>query len=338
MNKNRSDVMYISTLVALLSAVFFCVQYHSIEFWTTIVGEETAMIWSVTAELIVIMAWVVSNLGNHNHIRKVKGLAFTATIVVMAAPILNNVMPLYDEWVDQSAKVGSYQAEIDLKHEQIQLARHNLEIANSNSQKRPGWSPSIDRRSDELLSRQAELEVLIKSKPGMAEVVPDLFKVALVSMAIVIFQMAMVVTANLIGDALRRFGKPDSTSEEDLGDAKTLRMDVEEYEKSSDTEVFRVAANSIARAELTAVPDSGKGFCHDKTTEDQWLLSLCDFVNRYIKDQETPQAEVARALNVSARDLSLLVNHRAKLEKGAEFRKISMSKAKAIATTLQFAS
>lgn len=341
--KVATEAIPIVALTVVLVMVLFCVQVHSIEFWKLVVGEEHAVLWSITVEVMVIASWIMSNVENNGHEAKIKFLAIIATIVTICAPILNTVVPIVDDVSNKINMMDSYD-------QRVEIQRNNVEIMESgvydyrDRSSRSGWLLKINEAEQKYEMELLKLDELLSSKPSKMDLFKETVMTIMISISIFIFQVGAVVMSNVLGIKLNRLFKNSDSMEQVVSKEGLQRTESKPevcWERSSaevlsaDEAITRVAADAMAEPESLRLVGHEHA-CISEDEDEKFLSRLCVFVTQYIADQKKKQRDIALSLGVSARDLSLLVTHNEKMSQGEEFRRISKSKAKAIAGKLGF--
>lgn len=346
-NKIATDVFALVALSVVLGLVLFCVQVHSIEFWKLVVGEDHAVIWSITVEIMVISSWIMSNIKSNGHEFKIKLLAIVATLVTMCAPILNTVVPVIDNVSTKMGLIDSYDERVELQKLKVAMLEEGVTDYRDNSNHKTGWLGKIDETEEKYETEMAKLETLVSKRPSVVDLFEESVMTIMISVSIFIFQLGGIVISNVIGVKLNRLFNEESREEDQDQEKKEFgKLGVASadggisWSESKDEKdlvdegISRVAADAMAVPKV--VVSNNELFGNDIEGDDEYLSRLCKFVNKYIVDQKRKQTDVAASLGVSARDLSLLVKHNEKMETGEDFRRISKNKALIIADKLSF--
>jgi predicted XRE-type DNA-binding protein len=340
--KVATEAIPIVALAVVLVMVLFCVQVHSIEFWKLVVGEEHAVLWSITVEVIVIASWIMSNVENNGHEVKIKLLAIIATIVTICAPILNTVVPIVDDVSNKINMMDSYDQRVEIQRNNVEIMESGVYDYRDRSSSRSGWLGKINEAEQKYEMELLKLDELLSSKPSKMDLFKETVMTIMISISIFIFQIGAVVLSNVLGIKLNRLFKSSASMDQGVSKESLQRTESKPevcWERSSgevlsaDEAITRVAADAMAE------PESLRLVGHEDaciSENEKFLSRLCVFVTQYIADQKKKQRDIALLLGVSARDLSLLVTHNEKKSQGEDFRKISKSKAMAIARKLGF--
>jgi hypothetical protein len=341
--KMATEVVPIVALTVVLVMVLFCVQVHSIEFWKLVVGEEHAVLWSITVEIMVIASWIMSNVENNGHEVKIKFLAIIATIVTICAPILNTVVPIVDDVTNKINMMDSYDQRVEIQRNNVEILERGVNDYRDRSSSRSGWLGKINETEQKYEMELLKLDELLSSKPSKMDLFKESVMTIMISISIFIFQIGAVVISNVLGIKLNRLfvgsGSIDQEASKESYQSEVLSKHGVCWERSSaevlseDETITRVAADAMAEAEPLKLVES-ESVGEDK--DEKFLSRLCIFVTQYIADQKKKQRDIALSLGVSARDLSLLVTHNEKMSQGVDFRRISKSKAMTIAGKLGF--
>jgi predicted XRE-type DNA-binding protein len=339
--KVATEAIPIVALTVVLVMVLFCVQVHSIEFWKLVVGEDHAVLWSITVEVMVIASWIMSNVESNGHEVKIKFLAIIATIVTICAPILNTVVPIVDDVSNKINMMDSYDQRVEIQRNNVEIMESGVYDYRDRSSSRSGWLGKINEAEQKYEMELLKLDELLSSKPSVIDLFKESVMTIMISISIFIFQIGAVVISNVLGIKLNRLFISSGSMEQGVSSLREAPKPEVCWEKSNaevlseDEAITRVAADAMAEPEPLKLARADS-VCTSEDENEKFLSRLCVFVTQYIADQKKKQRDIALLLGVSARDLSLLVTHNEKKSQGEDFRKISKSKAMAIAGKLGF--
>lgn len=168
-------------------------QIHSIKFWTSIVGNETGILWSLLLEIVALWLWTLTSL-------KHRILGGLTTVVLLAGPLYDVGYPILKQHTAQTLTFQAAAAEIEQKQELLDLKKESLRIFLENSRDRTGWHTKIAQV-------ESDIEILVVDINGLKKRLSqklnngDLdFQKYLVIMlqiiSVVIFQFVNVVAIN----------------------------------------------------------------------------------------------------------------------------------------------
>lgn len=305
----------LAAIVAILILVVICIQIHSIEFWRKVVGDETAVLWSITVELIVIASWLLSNLNIKKHSGKILLLAYFSTSVTVMAPMMGNIDPILSEVKRINTELSNFDERIAFKKKELEIAQRSFDSATERSKERTGWLDKIDSSETKIASLMQEIDSLMVNRPSYIDLASNIITLLITSISVIIFQLASVVLSNVLGIKLSERSRTES-EEQDVSFKYFTQPKFPETEEG-----IRVAANTKLQATV------------ESNSETDQLISISNQLRQYIKDHESNQSEVSKNFNIPQRDLSLLLNVQSYIDENKKGR-ISLPRAMRISDTI----
>ena len=245
---------------ALIGLTILLVQWHSIEYWHTTVGE-MGVLWSICLEACCLWLWW--------HQRRV--MAALCTAVLASGPMLTLINPIVSEARIERAKLHAYTAQLALGEDTIQQLTNSLESYESTSQSRTGWASRIDDAQTALNEARQSQSKLIANAPSRPLNGWRHIEVAVKISAIILTMLTQIMAIRLLHRQLEARQR-DSTHADSPKSGNT---------RLSQEEVSRLLAKEIQL--------SGK-----------------------------PQVEWASVHGLSAKAVSMIINHHTRASQGKE--------------------
>lgn len=132
-------------------------QYHSIQFWTNEISQQTGFAWSILLELAVLWLWSMRNIGT-------RVLGFVGSMVLLAGPLYVVGAPLLTTLQDGAQQDVAVTKLMPLVQSDINVLESQLKVYLANSEERSGWLPAIEQTQAQLAVQRTKLQDLV-AKP-----------------------------------------------------------------------------------------------------------------------------------------------------------------------------
>ena len=128
-------------------------QTHSIKFWSSIVGFQTGVLWSLLLEVAALWLWTFRE-------KSKRPLGLLTTLVLLCGPLYDVGYPVLKNKNSQSEVQLGLELQISEKQELLNLKKQSLQVFLENSKGRTGWQTKIDEADHEIGQIAKELKQL----------------------------------------------------------------------------------------------------------------------------------------------------------------------------------
>lgn len=322
-------------LVLLLAGVTVSIQYHSIFFWKELIGD-SGVVWSITIELVAIFAWFCTESSNKNKLL-IWIVAIGATLIALSGPAVRNMQPIVEEISKVDNLLQTFEDRLKAKDDLIADNRSNLEMARLNSKDRTGWKGSIDRGEENITKLILEKEEMLKNKPSYSSIVLSSVTVFLITLALIVFQLASVLISRHLAIAIKSIKSGNSAPSENTSHSTNKQTQAKEAESDKPVvQLVRQAAESERTTKVVGIVEDD--LTHEEKADK--IIEISNFIAKYKDDHNySTIRDMAKAGKVNEKNLSLLINHSSNLvkkESNPNIRTISYDKAVIIGDTFGF--
>lgn len=284
-----------SILIIIVSAVLM--QWHSIAFWLEYAGH-TGVGFSLALEVVALWLWW----------QRRSFLAVVASALLVGGPLFQLSQPVMETMASTNvnqAMVASYKQEIN------QL-NNSLSRYDENSAKRLGWSSRIDKAQEKLSHARNKLRELLSVKTS--ETPLRLYMIVLMqALALIIIMRAQIIaitTLPLIS------AEPSSIEKYAIKVDKAIKAGQKIESKrhlSKQTKDEPPRKNPKPDADTQTEPKN-----NETTDFDERVIKVATWIRENVKNYEGKQRAMADDIDVRPADLSLILNHTDRKERGSE--------------------
>lgn len=277
-----------SLLIIIVSAVLM--QWHSIAFWLEYAGH-TGVGFSLALEVVALWLWW----------QRRSWLAIVASALLVGGPLFQLSAPVMETLTRtdvNQAMVASYEKEIN------QL-NNSLSRYDTNSAKRLGWSSRIDKAQAELTQSRNKLRELLAVKTP--ETPLRLYAIVIMqALALIIIMRAQIIaitTLPLVSNEL----------------PKRVKSQIPSKPKNTTPPIPRSAPPSRTTTNAKPVTEEKIEIKNNEITDfDERVLNVAIWIRENVKNYEGKQRAMADDIDVRPADLSLILNHIDRKERGGE--------------------
>jgi len=326
-------------LFGLLIGVTVSIQFHAIEFWSELIGPE-GVAWSITIELVAIFAWFCTGRGSENKVL-IQTVAIGATIIALSGPAVKNLVPIVESISKVNNLLSTYDNRLLEKVKMIEDNRSNLSMARDNSKSRMGWKDTIDRSEANINRLTREKELMLLNKPSVSEIITNSVKGILITLTLIIFQLASVLITRNISAKIK-----ESNSENTRNTQKCALVSGESNKSQNEPVVdpeSEIALHLVRKAAEKETSSSVIETIDNQLTnqqKEQKIIELSEFMVKYKDDHSYATIrEFAKAGKVNEKNLAQLLNHKVNLlkrESNPNIRIITYEKAAILGVTFGF--
>lgn len=244
------------------------IQWHSIQFWMKATGE-IGLLWSIAIEAAGLWLWW----------QRYKLLACTASVILIAGPMLGLALPMVDAITQNTANILQHGKRLAASERAIHQIESSLASYQLTSQTRTGWAARIDETQYDLSIANQRFDQLISDTPGPLNASKVVVIVSIEAVALLVLLLTQILTIGKLSNISKpaTFIKPPPetvSGHQPVGSVGSASGD------STESQCIETLAQGIA------------------TRLEQALL-----------DEGISQAEWARRNGVSAKNVSLLRNY-----------------------------
>jgi len=281
-------------LIVSISAILM--QWHSIAFWLEYAGR-TGVGFSLALEVVALWLWW----------QRRRWLAIVASALLVGGPLFQLSAPIMETLTRtdvNQAMVVSYEQEINQLNKSISQY-------DTNSAKRLGWSSRIDRAQAELTQARNKLRELLSVKTP--ETPLRLYAIVIMqALALIIIMRAQIIAITALPLITTELPKRIKTPEPS-DQIKHVRRKRVKTEKPGKTKI-------VTEQEDVELPADKKiEVKNEKTTDfDERVLQAAAWIRENVKNYDGKQRAMADKIEVRPADLSLILNHIDRKDRGDE--------------------
>lgn len=177
-------------LVILLSTALL--QWHSIQFWVSATGN-IGCLWSPSLECSALWLWW----------QRKTGLACCASLLVIAAPLLQMVMPQITQQQHLTQQITQHENLVAIQRNHIAQLTQSLAVYQRNSIERLGWAERIDDTQQAINHAQSQLANLQRERPVNQDMSSVIGVALLKSAALLVILLSQIIAINKLRNVVQ---------------------------------------------------------------------------------------------------------------------------------------
>ncbi len=331
----------LAPLIMLVGTVSL-LQYHSILFWTEFVGA-TGWAYSILLEVGGLWFWYRQGIKS-----RMTGLAIS--VMLLAGPFYNVSHPLFATNLHELQRHESQSVEINETKQAIKSLELSLSKYLENSSERTGWLPAINRTQEALAKNRERLSVLLSEKSRSTLELNWQRQIVIImqALSLVVFQIMSISAITTLSARTNYRHHSDKNNPEYLLDeviperliglnsanddtvmTSNCHSDVSVMTSGDDSVDSVMTSNCHSDvAVMTSGDDSVDNVmtsnCHSDVavmtsgddSDIEFVEHLAQELEAHLKDENTTQREFSKMHDIQQSQLSMINNHRARVEAG----------------------